>query len=235
MLPEDFSITHVTAAVFLLIAWFGYSLALSRFARGSLNSQLGIVRLRWIELATQRDAKPFDAVLLGHIVNSIAFFGSATLLVLAGMVTAIASVKDVHQTLTPLPFISKTSVELFTLKLAFVAFILTLCFFSFTYSLRKLAYTIALIGALPQKTDAHPGHDALVEATATVLSEALKSYNFGFRGYYYATAALGMFVSPLTCIAAKALMTAALFYRQLATRTSAAIQRYVQTLRDDDH
>jgi uncharacterized membrane protein len=234
MLPDDFSLAHAIATAFLLIAWLGYSPVLSRLARGSLNSQLDIVRLRWIDLATQRDAKPFDAVLLGHIVNSIAFFGSATLLVLAGMITAIASVKDIYQTLSPLPFISKTSVEMFTLDLAFVAFILTLCFFSFTYSLRKLAYMIALLGALPHKSDGHPGHDVLVSATATVLTEALKSYNFGFRGYYYATAALGLFISPLACIVATAIMTAALFYRQLATPTSAAIQRYVQTMRDDD-
>lgn len=234
MLANDFSIAHAAAGILVLTAWLGYSSVLSHFARGSLNSQLDIVRLRWIELATQRDAKPFDAVLLGHIVNSIAFFGSATLLVLAGMVTAIASVKDIYQTLSPLPFISKTSVEMFTLELAFVTSILTLCFFSFTYSLRKLVYTIALIGALPHRSEGHPGHDALVESTATVLTEALKSYNLGFRGYYYAMAALGMFISPLTCMLATALITAALFYRQLATNTSAAIQRYVHTMRNDD-
>ena len=234
MLPNDFTLTHIIAVVLLLAAWLSYSPVLARISRGSLNAQLDVVRLRWIGLATHRDAKQFDAILLGQIVNSIAFFGSATLLVLAGMVTAIASVNDIYQTLTPLPFVAKTSIELFTLALALVAFILTLCFFSFTYSLRKLVYTIALIGALPQTSESHPGHETLVEATATVLTEALKSYNFGFRGFYYATAALGLFVSPLACILATAVMTAALFYRQLATQTSSAIQRYVTTMKNGE-
>jgi len=36
-------------------------------------------------LNTARDHRTFDAVLLGHISNSMSIFGSATLLVLAGL------------------------------------------------------------------------------------------------------------------------------------------------------
>jgi uncharacterized membrane protein len=71
----------------------------------------------------------------------------------------------------------------------------------------------------------------LVAAASTVLSQAIKTFNFGIRGYYYAIAALGLLVSPYASIAASVLVTGILFYRQLATPTAHAIQEYVETAR----
>ena len=227
MLPSDFNFPHVAAISLLLISWFAYSRILRTFARGSLNSQLALVRLNWITMVTQRDTKPFDAILLGHIINSIAFFGSATLIVLAGVITAFAGLKSIHTTMSELHFMATTSLELFALQLGFLAFILALCFFSFTYALRKLIYVITLTGALPDKQETRPEHEIMVSALTDVLTEAVKTFNFGIRGYYYAIAAIFLFVSPYMCIAATVTVTTVLFYRQLATPTARAIQAYV--------
>lgn len=226
---------HGVAVVVLLICWFSYTVTLKTLARGSLNAQLATVRRRWIECLTQRATKPFDAILLGQIVNSIAFFGSATLLVLAGVITAFAALKGVHATVQDLDFIVPVSLELFALQLGFLGFILALCFFSFTYALRKLIYVLALTGALPDKQENTPHHDAMREATAAVLSEAVKTFNFGIRGYYYAVAALAMFISPVGSIVVSLVVTIALFYRQLATPTARAIQRYVEAQHADEN
>ena len=105
--------------------------------------------------------------------------------------------------------------------------VLALCFFSFTYALRKLIYTIALLGALPDISEGCETHDDLVAATTRVLSEAIKTLNFGIRGYYYAIAALFIFASPYACMVATLAVTFVLFYRQLATPTAKSIQDYV--------
>ena len=227
MLPTDFDVPHIAAIGLLLLSWFSYSRILRTFARGSLNTQLALVRRIWMTSITQRETKPFDAILLGHIINSIAFFGSATLIVLAGLITAFAGLKTLHATMSELHFTASASLELFALHLAFLAFILALSFFSFTYALRKLIYVIALTGALPDKQDHRPEHDIMVSALTDVLSEAIKTFNFGIRGYYYAIAAIFLFVSPYACIAATVFATTILFYRQLATPTARAIQSYV--------
>ena len=67
--------------------WALYSLILRALGRGTLNAQLHVVRQHWIGmlLNTAREHRTFDAVLLGHISNSMSIFGSATLLVLAGL------------------------------------------------------------------------------------------------------------------------------------------------------
>ena len=227
MLPSDFTFAHGLALGLLFFFWFAYTRILSYFGRGSLNSQLALVRRHWMNAATRRPAKPFDAVLLGHIVNSIAFFGSATLIVLAAVITSFASVKSIHATMAEVHFIAPVSLELFAFQVGLVAFVLALCFFSFTYALRKLIYAIALLGALPDRTDNCPTTDAMVDAVTMVLSEAIKTFNFGIRGYYYCVAALCLFLSPLACIVATLVVTIVLFYRQLATGTSRAIHDYV--------
>jgi uncharacterized membrane protein len=231
-LPADFSLAHVAAISLLFTSWFIYPVILRNVGRGSLNSQLILVRQHWINAATRRPAKPYDAVLLGHITNSIAFFGSATLIVLAGIVSAIANVKAIHETVAQLHFMAPTSLELFALELGLLAFVVALCFFSFTYALRKLIYTIALFGALPDEADSCPTQDKLVAASTMVLSEAIKTFNFGIRGYYYAIATLCIFLSPYASIAATVIVTTILIFRQLATPTAHAIQDYVEAVNE---
>jgi uncharacterized membrane protein len=231
-LPSDFSLAHICAIALLFLSWFCYPIILRTIGRGSLNSQLVIVRQYWISAATRRQAKPFDAVLLGHITNSIAFFGSATLLVLAGVLSTLAGVKSIHATIQELHFVTATSLELFALQICVLALVVALCFFSFTYALRKLIYTIALLGALPDQSEDCPTSDRMIAGLTMVLSEAIKTFNFGIRGYYYAVAALCLFVSPIACIAATLLVTGILVYRQLATPTAHAIQNYVDAARE---
>lgn len=231
-LPADFSWLHTCAVALLFGSWLFYPIILRTIGRGSLNSQLIIVRQYWISAATRRPAKPFDAILLGHITNSIAFFGSATLLVLAGVLSTLASVKSIHLTISELNFVAPTSLELFALQIGLLSLVLSMCFLSFIYALRKLIYTIALLGALPDIGENCPTHDRLIVGLNTVLSEAIKTFNFGIRGYYYAIATVFLFLSPIACIAATLFVTGVLIHRQLATPTAHAIQDYVDAARE---
>lgn len=230
MLPPDFSFVHAAAVLLVVLCWFTYGPLLSFLGHGSLNSRLELVRRQWVRAMTRRQAKPFDAVLIGHIIHSVAFFGSATLIVLAGVLTVLVSLENLHRTLSNLHFISKISMELFALQYGFLTLVLTVCFFSFTYALRKLIYAIALMGALPDASEDKPVDEQLVNHAAKVMSEALKTFNSGIRGYYYAVAALFMFVSPWACIAATLIATMTLITRQIATPTSRAVNEYVKAV-----
>ena len=233
-LPNDFTALQGIAILLLFGMWFSYSITLTTIARGSLNRQLSVVRKQWLRLSIHRGQKPFDAILLGHILNSIAFFGSATMIVLAGVITLFVNVRSVHATTAQVMLTQSSSLALFVIHVTVVAIILAMSFFSFTYALRKMIYVLALVGALPEgKLSAHASEcrDAMVDNAATVLSEALVTFNFGIRGYYYAVAALGLFVSPWLGIALALIATFILMYRQVGTPTSAAVQNYVDLSR----
>ena len=233
-LPADLTQFHLFAYGLLFAAWWLYSPILKLFGKGTLNAQLCIVRLRWMRSLTQRANKPFDAILLGQIVSSVAFFGSASLIVLAALLGTLASVNSVHSLLSNLHFFAPMSLELLTINLAIVVIILGISFFSFTYALRKLIYMIALAGGLPDHTEETPEVLAQIEATATVLTEAVRSFNNGIRGYYYAVAALFIMLGPIACIMATCTVIALLFFRQTMTPTARAIEKYVDALNKED-
>lgn len=233
-LPRDLGLAHAMAIVLILALWGFYTPILGLLGRGSLNSQLHAVRMRWLQVhqSTDREHRVFDAILLGHISNSVSYFGSGTLLVLAGLVGALANVNSVFNLTRSLAFIDHTmSLQLFTLCVFLLAAILAQCFFSFTYALRKMAYTFAMLGGLQSTKGDSAEARVMGEQSAVVLTEAVRSINTGIRGYYYAVAAMFLFAGPYACIAATLAITALLYYRQLFSPTAAAIARYVDVLK----
>ena len=228
MLPADLNLSYAFAMLFLLGAWFAYPLIFKLLNKSTINTQLIAVRRNWMRQIS-RHRSPFDSILMGHIVHSVAFFGSATLIVLAGLFSVIINLETVYGTMANLHFVTPTSLELFSLIFALLAVVLTISFFSFVYALRKLAYSVALIGALPSTEDGEEpaALNDLIEGTTMVITEAVKTFNFGIRGYYYAIAAMFLFASPLACIGATLIATTILVYRQLSTTTASSIGIYV--------
>jgi uncharacterized membrane protein len=233
-LPSDFGLPHAAAVALIFGLWGLYTPVLKLIGRGTLNSQLHAVRLRWLQMhqGIEREHRVFDAILLGHISSSISFFGSGTLIVLAGLVGALANVNSLFLLTRELKFVDRAmSLDLFTLYFAVLTLILALCFFSFTYALRKMAYTFAMLGGL-QATRADTVESRVMgEQSAVVLTEAIRSINTGIRGFYYAVATLFLFAGPYASLVATLAITALLYYRQLFSPTAVAIAKYVDVLK----
>ena len=222
-----------TAAIALIFALWGlYGPLLKVLGKGSLNTQLHAVRMQWLRMHqySPREHRVFDALLLGHISSSISYFGSATLLVLAGLVGTLVNVNRVYIVTRELKFLEPMSADLFTLYFAIVTLILILSFFAFTYALRKMAYTFVLLGGLQEAPAKAPESKVMVEQTATVLTEAVRSINNGIRGFYFAIAGLFLFAGPYVSIAMTIVITGILFYRQMHSPTARAIGKYVDAL-----
>jgi uncharacterized membrane protein len=231
-IPFDLDWPRALALALIFIMWTAYSPLLAMLGRGTLNAQLHVVRLRWMRmlLNTRRENRVFDAILLGHISSSMSFFGSATLILLAGLVGTLASINRVHASLATMAFFPPVSLQLFTLYFVVLTIIMAWSFFSFTYALRKLAYSLAMIGGL-NEADQRTAHcDSMIAQTAVVLTEAVKSLNNGIRGYYFAVAALFLFVGPTASIVMTLCVSAVLFYRQGFSTEAMAIERYVEAM-----
>ena len=234
ILPADFEWPEIIAVALIFGLWGFYTPILKFFGRGSLNTQLHVVRSRWLQMhqGIDREHRVFDAILLGHISSSISYFGSATLIVLAGLVGTMANVNRIYLMTRELTFLdTQMSSGLFTLYFALLTLILALSFLAFTYALRKMAYTFALLGGL-QSTPAHSAETKVMgEQAAVVLTESVRSINNGIRGFYYAIAALFLFAGPYVCIGATLVITGLLYYRQMFSPTAKAIARYVEAMK----
>lgn len=232
-IPIDFTLAHVAAIGLIFALWGLYTPILGVIGKGSLNTQLHAVRLRWLHMhqSVDRDQRVIDALMLGHISSSISYFGSATLIILAGLIGTLVNINRVYIVTRELSFMAPMSADLFALTFALVTLILVLCLFAFTYALRKMAYVFAMLGGLDVTATPTPEVSMMADQTARVLTEAVKSINNGIRGFYYAVAALFLFAGPYASIAATVLITALLYYRQLYSPTAVAIAKYVAALK----
>jgi uncharacterized membrane protein len=230
--PADLDIWRVIAIVLIFAMWAGYGPILSLLGHGTLNSQLHVVRMTWMRnvITAKRENRVFDGILLGHIAGQMSFFGSATLIVLAGLLGTLAGIGGVHEKLNEMPIFPHTSLGLFTIHFAALTVIVAFAFFSFTYSLRKLAYTLAMIGGLPEAPCEDSGAQVMIDQTAMVLTDAVKSLNNGIRGFYFAVAALFLFAGPLTSIIVTLGVSGVLYWRQGLSTTALAIERYVEAM-----
>jgi uncharacterized membrane protein len=233
LFPSDFGWPNAIAVALIFGFWGFYGPILSLFGKGSLNSQLHVVRMRWLTMhqSIEREHRVFDAILLGHISGSVSYFGSATLLVLAGLVGTLVNVNAIYTVVQELSFLAPMTSSLFTLYFVALTLILAMCFFAFTYALRKMSYTFALLGGLQQADGDTADSHIMTEQAAIVLTEAVRSINNGIRGFYYAVAALFLFVGPFISIVATVLITGLLIYRQMFSPTAIAIGKYVDAVK----
>jgi uncharacterized membrane protein len=231
-MPADLTIWRVVAIALIFVMWAGYGPILATFAQGSLNSQLHVVRMKWMRnvIQAKRENRVFDGILLGHIAGQMSYFGSATLIVLAGLVGTLAGINHLHATMLAIPFFPQTTLQLFTIHFATLTLIMAFAFFSFTYSLRKLAYTLAMIGGLPEAPSEDQHSQVMIDQTATVLTESVKSLNNGIRGFYFAIAALFLFAGPVVSICVTLFISIVLYWRQGLSTVALAIERYVEAM-----
>jgi uncharacterized membrane protein len=193
---------------------------------------LHVVRLRWMRMSLEshRENRVFDGILLGQLSASMSFFGSATLIVLASLLGTLAGIGGVHAALSRLAFFPPLSLGLFTLYFASLTLIIAVSFFSFTYAIRKLGYTTAMIGGLNEARTANAHSQVMIAQTAVVLTESVKSLNNGIRGYYFAVASLFLFAGPYQAIIMTLLIAGVLLYRQGFSTEALAIERYVESM-----
>jgi uncharacterized membrane protein len=237
VIPVDLDIWRFLAIALIFGMWAGYGPVLSLLGHGSLNSQLHVVRMKWMRnvINAHRENRVFDGILLGHIAGQMSFFGSATLIVLAGLVGTLTGIGSLHTHLNELPMFPHTSLGLFTVHFVVLTVVMAFTFFSFTYSLRKLAYTLAMIGGLPEQPCNDPEAQVMIDQTAMVLTDSVKSLNNGIRGFYFAVAALFLFAGPLVSIIVTLAVSVLLYWRQGLSTTALAIERFVDAMNKRNH
>ncbi len=85
-------------------------------------------------------------------------------------------------------------------------------------------YTIALIGAAPDRDHVGPFLDRLAQGIGDVMTAALTTFNAGLRSYYYALAGLAWIVGPWEMGIASVLLTSMLVWRQVASPAARSFQ-----------
>ena len=185
---------------------------------------MGRVRRAWMATMLGRDNRITDASLIGHTVHSATFFASTTMVALAALLGLLGGFDRTYATVQDLAFTAKTGRALMEGKLLLLLVVFAHTFLKLSWALRQLNYTLALIGAAPPKPGAAL-RERIAEELGALLSLAVRSFNAGIRGYYFALAALTWLVGPGAFMAATCGIVAMLLWRQFASGTAGAIRR----------
>lgn len=217
----------VTLAFFVTV-WVSYT----QFARirarttYSLSHVLRQLRIDWMTTLTRKEHQIADASLLGNLERTVTFFASSTVLVLAGVLTLLASADKVVDVLHSLPFTADTAPEKVQFKLAGLSLIFVFAFFKFTWAIRQFGFVSVLMGAAPQYRSTEftdEQREVFARQSAKVLDQAGHEYNNGLRSYYFALAYLSWFLHPALFVIATVLVVSVLYRREYRSRVLRAL------------
>ncbi|TBU91315.1 DUF599 domain-containing protein [Stutzerimonas kirkiae] len=210
---------HLLAVCWFLVCWVGYTFYAEWRGRDTacLASVLHLYRVDWMRRLLQRDNRIADANVIGNLERNAAFFASSTLIILAGIVTALGASERAVSLLGDLPFAQPASRGLSEVKLLGLAVVFVYAFFTFSWCMRQYNFAAILVASAPMVGE-HNVSDlerrAFAKRAARVISMAANQFNFGLRAYYFGMSILSWFISPWFFMLVTAGVVAILYRRE---------------------
>lgn len=221
---------NVLCLFWLLFCWVGYA----RFAHYKakkvvcLASVMHDLRLSWMRELLRRDMRVADASIIANLERNVSFMASTSILILAGLVTGLASTDDVFGLLSSMHLSAGVSPMDIQFKFLVLICIFIYSFFTFTWSLRQFGFASVIIGATPvlqEKDLTREQEERFAQHSGKIVDQASHTYNYGLRAYYFAMSTLAWFVHPLLFVAAVALVVIVLYMREFRSTALKVMSR----------
>ncbi|OBP14192.1 hypothetical protein A5320_16260 [Rheinheimera sp. SA_1] len=224
---QEFPWIDVVAVLWFIALWVGYTLFAKRKARtvSCLSFELRRKRTDWMRQMLTRDNKMADVALISTLERNVSFFASSSMLILAGLLTAIASSDKIAQVLMQvMPWLDQVD-GLMQFKLLFLGLIYVFTFFQFTWSLRQYGFGGVLIGAAPEGHNLPEDELQLyANRAAKVIDQAAHSFNYGLRAIYFSLAALAWFINVWLFMLATVIVLLVMKHREFHSKALKALQ-----------
>jgi len=210
------------AFAWFMACWIGYT----RFAKRRsatdvcLSSVMHMYRVQWARALMSRGNRMSDMSVIATFERNMAFFGSSSLIIVAGLLTMLGNLGDAIELLASLPFSIDQSLLQWEGKLSLLVVMFVYAFFKFSWAMRQIGFAAILIGAAPetqtQQVSEQEQRDT-AERIARVVSMAGHHFNFGIRTYYFALAVLAWLINPWIFMASAGLVVYVLYRREFAS------------------
>jgi len=212
------------ALAWFFVAWAGYGWFAdrSRWARDGLLGTSHRHRQEWARQMLKREMRMPDAALVGNLMQSVSFYASTTIYIIAGVLAVLGALDQVIRFAADLPFARQSSRALSEVKLLVLLTVFIVAYFKFTWSLRQFNLLSILIGSSPVGTDGEAIEQA-AERLARVNSLAGDEFNRGIRAYYFGLAVVAWFIQPWLFLAVTTVVVVVLYRRDFASPALAAL------------
>lgn len=190
--------TDLVALGWFLFCWIGYSLIVDNFIHSSrgLSARMYLYRIQWMTNVLSRENRVVDVNIVSSLHQSIAFFASTSILIIAGILAIVGASDTALDIIRELPFASQPTLAMWYTKLALMVILFVYAYFKYTWALRQLNYATILIGAMPQPKEIMDDYIPASRRAAMVLTMSAKHMNRGLRTYYFALGGIAWFINP---------------------------------------
>jgi uncharacterized membrane protein len=188
----------IAALCWFLFCWIGYSLVADNYVQSSrgLSSRMHLYRVHWMNTVLTRENRVVDINIMSSLQQSMAFFASTSILILAGLLAILSSSERALDIIREFPFAAQPTVAMWYTKLALLIALFIYAFFKYTWALRQMNYSTILLGAMPHAKGEMGDYLPAARRAAMVMTMSARHMNRGLRTYYYAMAALSWFINP---------------------------------------
>jgi uncharacterized membrane protein len=208
--------------------WVGYNYFSRYWSRRThrLQNALHDYVKDWLQVLHKRELRIVDTAVISNIERNATFLASSSLLILAGLLTAVGASEEAITFIADLPFIDRVSRQTWEIKILLLVFIYAYAFFTFTWCMRQWSFVSIMVGSAPMPQEPSATDEerrAHSDALAAVVWLAVYSFNGGLRAYYFSLALLSWFLHPVAFMLVSAWVVAVLYRREFRSRTLKAL------------
>ncbi len=231
-MADFFGSWHDAVAVcWFFASWMVYTRYVQAAAkrRSCLTSTMIAWRRQWMIELLARDNRITDTSAIANLERNVSFLASSALLIVAALLTTLASTEQAINVLATIPFTTPASRELWEVKVLLLAVVFIYAFFQFTWSMRQYSFLSIMVGGAPQAPKGGPALDAatrerFVAHAVDVATLAAFAFNQGLRAFYFALAVLGWLVNPMVFMVATSLVIWVLYRREFHSPAARALR-----------
>lgn len=212
---------------FFILCWVAYAYA-TETARCSEKSLLAVTnayRTQWMREMIRRDNRTMDAIMIGNLQRSIAFFANTTIFIVLGLITMLGYHDQSVDIIENIPFASPATPFLWEMKIFLLIIIFVYAFFKYTWSMRQYNYAGIFVNSIPPHSECLTRYDAIAAKGGYLIGNAAKHFNNGLRAYYFGLAALAWFINPYLFMGITALVVVVTHRREYHSTTLANLSR----------
>ena len=209
----------VLALLWFALCWVGYTRYAKRRSATDvcLSSVMHMYREQWARALLFRTNRMSDMSVIHTFERNMAFFGSSSLIIVAGLLTLLGNIEEAIALFAHLPFATSQSPVQWEAKLALLVVMFVYAFFKFSWAMRQIGFASILVGAAPEaasQTVSEAEQQDTAQRIARVVSMAGHHFNRGIRTYYFALGVLAWFINPWIFMATSSLVVAVLYRRE---------------------
>ncbi len=214
-----FSYLDFCAIGLLLCLWIAIGWRIEHPSRkhASVSVLMAEYRREWMRQMVTREPRIFDASILGGLRQGTAFFASASLISIGGVLALIGNTEQLIGIADDLTLDRDPSI-VWELKLLVTLFFVTNAFLKFVWSNRLFGYCAVLMAAVPNDTSDLRTMPRAMQA-AEINVTAARGFNRGLRSVYFGLASAAWLAGPIALILTSLITCLVLWRREFASQS----------------